>query len=43
MKNLANDNEYRDKVDEFREKIIKHRNEWEEQAHPWGKDFWKRF
>ena len=41
--NLANDESYKDKVNEMREKIIKHRDEWEEQSHPWGKDFWKRF
>ncbi|MEE1504159.1 MAG: hypothetical protein UGF89_07955, partial [Acutalibacteraceae bacterium] len=42
-KNLANDESYKDKVNEMREKIIKHRDEWEEQSHPWGIDFWKRF
>jgi arylsulfatase A-like enzyme len=42
-KNLANNENYKDKVNEMREKIIKHRDEWEEQSHPWGIDFWKRF
>ena len=42
-KNLANDESYKDKVNEMREKIIKHRDEWEEQSHPWGVDFWNRF
>ena len=41
--NLANDESYKDKVNEMREKIIKHRDEWEEQSHPWGIDFWNRF
>lgn len=42
-KNLADDESYKDKVNEMREKILKHRDEWEEQSHPWGIDFWKRF
>ena len=33
----------KDKIAEMREKIIKHRDEWEEQSHPWGVSFWKRF
>lgn len=41
--NLANSEEYKDKVQEMREKILKHRDEWEEQSHPWGIDFWARF
>lgn len=41
--NLANDEKYKDKVAEMREKILKHRDEWEEQSHPWGIDFWSRF
>ncbi len=42
-RNLADDEKYKEKVKEMREKIIKHRDEWEEQAHPWGVDFWNRF
>ncbi len=42
-KNLADDENYKNKVNEMRAKIIKHRDEWEEQSHPWGVDFWKRF
>ena len=42
-KNLANDEGYKDKVSEMREKILKHRDEWEEQSHPWGINFWNRF
>lgn len=42
-KNLAQEEEYADKVAEMREKILNHRDEWEEQSHPWGVDFWKRF
>lgn len=42
-KNLATDEKYKDKVEEMREKIIRHRDEWEEQSHPWGVDFWNRF
>ncbi len=41
--NLATDESYNNKVKEMREKILNHRDEWEEQAHPWGKDFWTRF
>jgi arylsulfatase A-like enzyme len=42
-KNLADEEEYKGKVTEMREKILRHRDEWEEQKHPWGVDFWKRF
>lgn len=42
-KNLATDEKYKDKVEEMRKKIIRHRDEWEEQSHPWGVDFWNRF
>lgn len=42
-KNLATDEKYKDKVAEMRKKIIRHRDEWEEQSHPWGVDFWNRF
>ena len=41
--NLAFKDEYQSVVAEFREKIIKHRDDWEEQSHPWGVNFWKRF
>ena len=41
--NLAFRDEYQSLVAEFREKIIKHRDDWEEQSHPWGVNFWKRF
>ena len=42
-KNLAQEEAYADKISEMRGKIISHRDEWEEQSHPWGVDFWKRF
>ena len=42
-KNLANCEEYKDTIAELRKKIINHRDEWEEQSHPWGVNFWKRF
>ena len=42
-RNLAACEEYKDKINEMREKILKHRDDWEEQTHPWGVDFWKRF
>ena len=35
--------EYKEKIDEMREKILRHRDNWEEQLHPWGVDFWNRF
>ncbi len=41
--NLAQDENYKEKISEMREKLLKHRDEWEEQSHPWGVDFWKRF
>jgi arylsulfatase A-like enzyme len=41
--NLAECDGYKDKINEMREKIINHRDEWEEQSHPWGVNFWKRF
>ena len=41
--NLAGEKEYSEKIAEMREKILKHRDEWEEQSHPWGTAFWKRF
>ena len=41
--NLATDESYKEKVAEMREKILRHRDEWEEQSHPWGVDFWERF
>ena len=41
--NLAIKDEYAGKIKEMREKILRHRDEWEEQSHPWGKAFWKRF
>lgn len=42
-RNLAGCEEYKDKINEMREKILKHRDDWEEQTHPWGVDFWQRF
>ncbi|MBR0536238.1 MAG: sulfatase-like hydrolase/transferase [Clostridia bacterium] len=41
--NLAASEEYKNKIKELREKIMEHRDEWDEQAHPWGVNFWKRF
>lgn len=41
--NLAGKAEYKETVLEMRRKLIKHRDEWEEQKHPWGVSFWKRF
>jgi arylsulfatase A-like enzyme len=32
-----------EKVDELRQRMLCHRDNWEEQTHPWGVDFWKRF
>lgn len=42
-KNLAYDESYKNTVREMRKKILAHRDCWEEQSHPWGIDFWKRF
>lgn len=41
--NLAASEEYKNKIKELREKIMEHRDEWDEQSHPWGVNFWKRF
>ncbi len=41
--NLAVYEKYRDKIIEMRKKILAHRDDWEEQNHPWGVNFWKRF
>lgn len=41
--NIALGEENAQKVDELRQRMLRHRDEWEEQSHPWGKDFWKRF
>jgi len=43
IKNLADDENYLALVDKMRQKILTHRDEWDEQSHPWGKDFWNRF
>ena len=42
-RNLADDDNYKDLVSRMRQKILTHRDEWEEQNHPWGQDFWGRF
>ena len=42
-KNLADDENYLALVGEMRKKILTHRDAWDEQSHPWGKDFWGRF
>ena len=39
----SNAPEFEEKINEMRGKILKHRDEWEEQTHPWGVDFWERF
>ena len=41
--NLAEDEQYKEKVSEMRERLLQHRDEWEEQSHPWGQEFWPRF
>ncbi len=41
--NLADNKEYKEKVEQMRKLIIRYRDEWEEQKHPWGINFWKRF
>lgn len=42
-KNLATDPQYADRIRNFRQRMLVHRDEWEEQTHDWGKDFWPRF
>lgn len=41
--NLAERAEYAQTVRQMRQKICRHRDAWDEQQHPWGVDFWKRF
>lgn len=41
--NLAAKPEYAQKVRLYREKLLKHRDSWQEQEHPRGVNFWKRF
>lgn len=41
--NLADSEEHGEIIREMRKKLLKHRDNWEEQAHPWGVDFWERF
>ncbi len=41
--NLAHNHEYSQKISDMRSRMVKHRDEWEEQLHPWGVDFWERF
>lgn len=41
--NLAKDEKYADLIRDFRRKMVASRDEWEEQSHDWGKDFWTRF
>ena len=42
-KNLANDPEYTAIRRELTEKLLQFRDDWEEEKHPWGKDFWRRW
>ncbi|MBR2411630.1 MAG: sulfatase-like hydrolase/transferase [Clostridia bacterium] len=41
--NLAEKEEYKETVKQYRQAILTHRDSWEEQNHPWGKVFWERF
>ena len=41
--NLAKDENQRERIIAMREKILLHRDNWNEQEHGWGKDFWTRF
>lgn len=41
--NLAKEPGFADLIRDFRRRMLKHRDEWEEQTHDWGKDFWLRF
>ncbi len=43
INNLADKTEYKDTVISLRKRMLIHRDEWEEQSHGWGKDFWERF
>lgn len=42
-KNLATQKEYESTILDMRQRMLKHRDDWEEQSHDWGKDFWLRF
>ncbi len=41
--NLAEDENQKDRIIEMRQKMLRHRDSWNEQSHGWGKDFWTRF
>lgn len=41
--NLASDKNYIETVLALRKRMLSHRDDWEEQEHGWGKDFWQRF
>ena len=41
--NLSERPEYKQLISKMRERMCRHRDAWEEQQHPWGQDFWKRF
>ena len=41
--NLATDEKYRDVIIEMRNRMLAHRDSWQEQQHEWGTVFWERF
>ncbi len=41
--NLAKDKSQADRILNMRKRMLRHRAEWQEQSHDWGKDFWTRF
>lgn len=42
-KNLAKSEDQKERILSMRRRMLLHRDEWNEQKHDWGKDFWTRF
>ncbi len=42
-KNLAKDDNHRDRIISMRKRMLYFRDLWQETQHEWGKDFWNRF
>ena len=43
LNNLAESEAYREKLNEMRRKLFKLRDEWDDEATPFGQTFWSAF
>ena len=43
INNLAEKPEYRETLQSMRERMFAYRDAWEEEQHPFGKDYWRRY